>query len=67
MNFSAIMAPLTECTKAGPFMWTLTTQRAFEVIKSKLTKTPILRLPDFSQPFEVTCDASHVGVGGVLS
>jgi hypothetical protein len=66
-NFSAIMAPLTECTKAGPFTWTPTAQRAFDTIKNKLTETPVLKLVEFLQPFEVTCDASHVGVGGVLS
>jgi hypothetical protein len=66
-NFSAIMDPLNKCTKAGSFTWTPAAQRAFEAIKSKLTETPVLRLSNFLQPFEVTCDASHVGVGGVLS
>jgi len=61
------MAPLTECTKVGPFTWTPAAQRAFDTIKNKLTETPVLKLPYFLQPFEVTCDASHVGVGGVLS
>jgi hypothetical protein len=66
-GFSAVMAPITECTKKGPFLWTIVAQKAFTKVKKLLTKASILQLPNFEAPFEVACDASHSGIGGVLS
>lgn len=65
--FSTLAAPLTECLKNGKFFWDTDQASSFENLKNKLSNTPVLGLPDFSQPFEVAIDASEVGIGAVLS
>nr|GFA42769.1 reverse transcriptase domain-containing protein [Tanacetum cinerariifolium] len=39
---------------------------AFQTLKRKLTKAPILIAPDWDMPFELMCDASDVAIGAVL-
>ena len=61
------MAPMTEVIKGTSFRLRPKAQSAFEEIKTRLTQAPILSLPRFSKTFEVECDASGVGIGGVLT
>jgi hypothetical protein len=36
------------------------------MLKDKSTHSPLLQLPDFSKTFELECDASGIGLGGVV-
>ena len=66
-DFSTIAAPLNDLTKKGvPFIWGATQDIAFDTLKHLLTSAQLLALPDFSKQFEVECDASGIGIGGVL-
>ena len=67
-NYSAIARPLIHLTKkATPFHWEEPQVKAFETLKTLMCRKPILRQPDYTQPFFVSTDASAYGVGAVLS
>ena len=66
-NFSTILAPITDCLKSSKFSWSTTSQAAFELLKKSVTEAPVLALPNFANVFQVECDASGFGIGGVLS
>ncbi|KAK1660360.1 hypothetical protein QYE76_048519 [Lolium multiflorum] len=66
-NFSTIAAPLNDLTKKGVvFEWGVAQDHAFDELKRLLTSAPLLALPDFNKQFEIECDASGIGIGGVL-
>ncbi|WVZ15466.1 hypothetical protein V8G54_013032 [Vigna mungo] len=66
-GFSKIVAPLTQLTrKDQPFVWTDRCESSFQELKQRLTKAPVLVIPDVNQPFVVFCDASYQGLGCVL-
>ncbi|XP_053389481.1 uncharacterized protein LOC128552467 [Mercenaria mercenaria] len=68
-SYSEVAAPLTDLIKKrkpNTVVWEEQHAKAFHTLKTLLTQAPILRLPDFSRPFILQCDASDTGVGAAL-
>ena len=66
-GFSSIASPLTELIKKDvPFVWGDEQEKSFQALKLMLSSSPLLQLPNFDKAFEIECDASGVGIGGVL-
>ncbi|XP_018494580.1 uncharacterized protein K02A2.6-like, partial [Galendromus occidentalis] len=66
-NMSEKTKPLRDLVKDDvEFLWTSEQQKAFEVLKESLTRAPVLRFFDPSQPVVLSVDASEFAVGAVL-
>ncbi|GKC66193.1 putative reverse transcriptase domain-containing protein [Tanacetum coccineum] len=66
-NFSKIAKPLTVLTqKSKTFDWGEEQENAFQTLKGKLCDAVVLALLDGLEDFVVFCDASGLGLGGVL-
>lgn len=67
-DMASIAEPLWGlCRKRVAFVWGKAQQEAFEKLKEKLTKAPILRLPQWELPFTIETDASGTGLGALLT
>jgi hypothetical protein len=64
-DYSSIAKPLNNLLKKQ-FIWSGEAWEAFEQLKVAMCSTPVLALPDFSQPFVVETNASNVGFSVVL-
>ncbi|XP_021306275.1 uncharacterized protein LOC110431495 [Sorghum bicolor] len=58
--------PTNVSQKDVPFKWGDDQEQAFVELKRKLCEAPLLQLPNFGKTFEIECDASGIGIGGVL-
>ncbi|GKA46864.1 reverse transcriptase domain-containing protein [Tanacetum coccineum] len=66
-DFSKIARPLTKLLeKDTPFEFNDECQKAFKLLKEKLTCAPVIVSPNWNLPFELMCDASDFTVGAVL-
>jgi hypothetical protein len=66
-NFSKIAKPMTKLLeKVVKFKWSPQCKEAFLTLKKLLTTAPMLAQPYIEMSFDVYCDASGTGIGGVL-
>jgi hypothetical protein len=66
-NFSKIAKPMTKLLeKEVKFKWSPQCEGAFLTLKKLLITSPVLAQPDIEKTFDVYCDASDMGIGGVL-
>ncbi|GJU27995.1 reverse transcriptase domain-containing protein [Tanacetum coccineum] len=66
-DFSMISKPMTKLLmKDAKFDFSDDYKKAFNILKERLTITPIIISPDWNVPFELMCDASDFTVGSVL-
>ena len=62
-----LLKPLNELTKKGrPFIWGDKQQKAFDEIKSRLLKSPVLSMPDKKGRFLLYLDTSKCATGSAL-
>jgi hypothetical protein len=67
LDFSKIAKPMTRLLQKDiRFVWTPECDAAFHKLRTLLTSAPVLAQPDIENPFDVYCDASGIGLGGVL-
>jgi hypothetical protein len=66
-GFSKLVLPLTQLTRKGEaYVSDAKCEKSFQELKKRLTSAPVLILPNPKESFVVYCDASKMGLGGVL-
>ena len=65
-RYGAIAKPLTNLLKKDSFHWGEGSETAFQELKKAMISTPVLEVPDFTQPFIIETDACYDGMGAVI-
>ena len=69
-KYAEVAKPLTDLTKGkvkqGNLLWNDAAEKSFQVLKSRISQYPILRLPEFDKAFILRTDASKQALGAVL-
>jgi hypothetical protein len=66
-DFAKISKLIYIAVYAEIFIWIPECQKAFNKIKDKFTKFPVLAHSNFEKPFEIECDASKIQIEMILS
>ena len=67
LELQKLLKPIYDLTRKGrPFIWGDEQQKAFEEIKSRLQKPPVLSMPDKRGRFILYSDTSKLATGGAL-
>ena len=67
MDFLSIASPLTRLTQTMvKFQWSDDCEKSFVELKTRLTTTLVLTLPEGSDGYVIYCDAARVGLGCLL-
>ena len=66
-KYSHTAKSLNNLTKKGvPFVWDEECQKAYEMLKRRVTEEPVLAQPQLDKQFEIEVDASGYAIGAVL-
>lgn len=65
-GYGVITKPLTDMLKRDNYTWTDIVVQAFDKLKTLMSSTPVLELPNFTQNFVIEVDASGYRIGAVL-
>ncbi|XP_074346537.1 uncharacterized protein LOC141685327 [Apium graveolens] len=65
-HYGLVSKPLTQLLKKGNFHWTTEADETFTRLKTIMSTTPVLALPDFSKPIIIETDTCKSGIGAVM-